>query len=365
MLRALRLAKRGLNTTDPNPRVGCVIVSNGIVVGEGWHQRAGQAHAEVIALRNAGDAAADATAYVTLEPCSHYGKTPPCADALIAAGISRVVVAAQDPNPLVAGSGLERLRAAGIQVDCGLHAQQSELLNKGFCKRMCTGLPWILSKLAASMDGRTALANGDSKWITSTDARRDVHRLRARSSALMSATGTIRADNPLLTARLDDDSIEVLQPVRVILDSKLSLKPDLQVFQQPGRVILFTLVADARKHQTLIDNTVQVCVVSADGQGRLSLTEVFRKLAEFEINEVMIEAGPTLNGRLLESGLVDEWLVYQAPIVLGDKARGLFNLPVLQSVGQAQRLNLVDVRKIGVDLRLQYCSVSEEIKNHK
>lgn len=351
---SLRLAERGLFTTDPNPRVGCVLVRDNQVVGEGWHQRAGQAHAEVVALNVAGKSALGATAYVTLEPCSHYGKTPPCANALVKAGIQRVVVAMQDPNPLVAGAGIKYLRSEGIVVDYGLYEQQAELLNKGFCKRMHTGLPWVMSKLAVSIDGRTSMLSGDSKWITSEDARSDVHSLRARSSVLMSATGTVSRDDPLLTARLNNPSVEVLQPIRVVLDSSLSLDPNLAVFKQPGRVMLFTLISELYKHQPFIDNNVQISVVKADVKGRVCVLSVLKQLANFEVNEVMVEAGPILNGQLLEQALVDEWVVYQASVVLGDKAHGMFNLGAMQSVEQGPRLRLDQVRKVGNDLRLHY-----------
>ncbi len=354
MTQALHLAKRGLYTTDPNPRVGCVLVRDGAVVGQGWHQRTGEDHAEIIALKDAGSTVQGATAYVTLEPCSHFGKTPPCATALLDAGIQRVVVAMKDPNPLVAGRGLAMLRSAGITVDCGVQESTAETLNKGFCKRMRSGLPWVMSKLAVSLDGRTSMASGDSKWITSTDARRDVHRLRARSSALMSAVGTVRADNPALTARLEEETIAVVQPVRVVLDTSLSLSPGQQVFSQAGRVIVFTLCEDLQKHQPFVDNNVQVCVVNANEKGEVSIPAVLQQLADLEINEVMVEAGPILNGSLLKSGVVDEWIVYQAAVVLGHQAHGMFNFEGKATVAQCSRLQLVDVRKVGVDLRLHY-----------
>jgi diaminohydroxyphosphoribosylaminopyrimidine deaminase/5-amino-6-(5-phosphoribosylamino)uracil reductase len=354
MIQALQLAERGLYTTDPNPRVGCILVRDGTVVGQGWHRCAGEDHAEIIALKDAGNAAQGATVYVTLEPCSHFGKTPPCATALLKAGVHRVVVAMKDSNPLVAGCGIAMLLNAGIVVDCGVQKQVAETLNKGFCKRMRSRLPWVMSKLAVSLDGRTSLANGDSKWITSLDARHDVHRLRARSSALMTAAGTVRADNPALTARLEDETIAVAQPVRVVLDTNLGLNPGQQVFSQAGRVIVFTLCDDLQKHQPFIDNNVQVCVVNADEKGQVSIPAVLQQLAEFEMNEVMIEAGPILNGRLLESGVVDEWIVYQAAVVLGHRAHGMFNLAGTATVGQSSYLQLVDVRKVGVDLRLHY-----------
>lgn len=360
MTQALRLAELGLYTTDPNPRVGCILVRNGAVIGQGWHQRAGEDHAEIIALKQAGSDTQGATAYVTLEPCNHVGRTAPCADALINAGIKRVVVAMQDPNPLVSGRGLEILRSAGIVVESGLLAHSAELLNKGFCKRMRSKLPWVMSKLAVSLDGRTSMANGDSKWITSTDARHDVHRLRARSSALLSAAGTVRIDNPALTARLDDQAIEVIQPVRVVLNSGLDLNPEQQVFAQAGRVVVFTLCDDLHKHQPFTDNNVEICVASADEKGQVSIPSVLQQLAEFGMNEVMVEAGPILNGSLLEQGLVDEWIIYQAAVVLGHQAHGMFNLTEKTSVAQGPRLQLVDARKVGADLRLHYIAEHSE-----
>jgi diaminohydroxyphosphoribosylaminopyrimidine deaminase/5-amino-6-(5-phosphoribosylamino)uracil reductase len=260
----------------------------------------------------------------------------------------------QDPNPLVSGRGIEVLRSAGITVQCGLLAQAAELINKGFCKRMRSKLPWVMSKLAVSLDGRTSMANGDSKWITSADARHDVHRLRARNSALLSAAGTVRIDNPALTARLDDETIEVVQPVRVVLDSALSLNPEQQVFTQAGRVMVFTLCDDLQKHQVFADNNVEICVVGADQSGRVNIQSVLQQLGEFEMNEVMIEAGPVLNGSLLELGIVDEWIVYQASVVMGQQARGMFNIATQQTVAHSSRLQLVDVRKVGADLRLRY-----------
>ncbi|WP_255556383.1 bifunctional diaminohydroxyphosphoribosylaminopyrimidine deaminase/5-amino-6-(5-phosphoribosylamino)uracil reductase RibD [Methylococcus sp. ANG] len=351
MARALRLAEKGLYTTDPNPRVGCVLVQGYEVVGEGWHQRAGGPHAEIAALRDAGQRARDATAYVTLEPCSHHGRTPPCADALIEAGVRRVVAAMQDPNPRVAGQGLERLRRAGVEVSCGLLWQEAERLNPGFVKRMRSGLPFVRSKLAMSLDGRTALASGESKWITGEAARYDVHRLRARSSAIVTGIGTVRADDPLLTARLSEDT-DLEQPARVILDSRLRSSADARVFRQAGRTLVLTTAADPPARQSLVDAGAEVMEVEPDASGKPEVSAVVRVLGQMEFNEVLFEAGATLNGALLMAGAVDEWVVYLAPCVLGDEARGLFRLPGLAGMADRPELAIVDARRVGRDMRL-------------
>lgn len=353
MARALQLAARGLYTTDPNPRVGCVLVRDGQIVGEGWHRARGGPHAEVEALAKAGELAAGATVYVTLEPCCHHGKTPPCTEALIAAGVGRVVAAMEDPNPRVGGRGLAMLMAAGITTECGLLARAAEELNVGFCSRMRSGKPLLRSKLAMSLDGRTALASGASRWITGEAARRDVHRWRARSSAIVTGIGTALADDPSLTARLDDEE-EVLQPVRVVLDSRLRLPVDARLLALPGRTVILTVADDAERVRALTAAGAEVRVLQPEpGTGRVGLTTLVRCLGELEFNEVWFEAGPTLNGALLQSGLIDEWIVYMAPCVLGDAARGLFNLGVLESMQQRLELQLVESRQIGRDLRLR------------
>ncbi|WP_188114796.1 bifunctional diaminohydroxyphosphoribosylaminopyrimidine deaminase/5-amino-6-(5-phosphoribosylamino)uracil reductase RibD [Methylococcus geothermalis] len=351
MARALRLAEKGLYTTDPNPRVGCVLVHGNQVVGEGWHQRAGGPHAEIVALRNAGERAKGATAYVTLEPCSHHGRTPPCAGRLIEAGVARVVAAMQDPNPRVAGKGLERLRQAGIEVSRGLLEKEAERLNPGFIKRMRSGLPFVRSKLAMSLDGRTALASGESKWITGEAARCDVHRLRARSSAIVTGIGTVRADDPFLTARLAE-ATDLEQPARVIVDSRLQAPACARVFRQPGRVLVITTEADAGARQSLTDAGVEILEVEADATGRPAVSAVVRALGRLEFNEVLFEAGATLNGALLAAGVVDEWHVYIAPCILGDQARGLFHLPGLTEMADRPELAISDVRRVGKDMRL-------------
>jgi diaminohydroxyphosphoribosylaminopyrimidine deaminase/5-amino-6-(5-phosphoribosylamino)uracil reductase len=354
MARALRLAQRGLYTADPNPRVGCVIVLNNKVVGEGWHQRAGGHHAEIMALENAGDASIGATAYVTLEPCCHHGRTPPCTDALIAAGIQRVVVAATDPNPAVAGAGERQLKDAGVAVLTGLLEAESRALNIGFLQRMQSNLPYLRTKIAVSLDGRTALANGESKWITGESARADVQRWRARSSAIVTGVGTALADDPLLTVRAEELGA-VEPPARIVLDSTLRIPASAQIFRSPGSVRIFCTDAHDDKVSS-IEAVGAVVEVLASEQGRVSLTAVIARLAELEVNEVLIEAGPTLNGALLNAGLIDELLVYMAGNILGTDGRGMFAIPELTDMSRRQELELVDFRRVGKDCRLTYRS---------
>lgn len=350
MAKALHLARNGLYTTDPNPRVGCVLVKDGEIIAEGWHAQAGQAHAEVDALAKLADPgqAQGATAYVTLEPCSHHGRTGPCCDALIQAGIGRAVVAMQDPNPLVAGNGLEKMRAAGIEVSCGLLQSDAEQLNRGFIKRMVSGLPYVRSKLAMSLDGRTALANGASQWITSPQARQDVQTFRAESSAIVTGIDTVLADDPSLNARVD---FTVKQPVRVVLDSNLRMPLDAKMLQLPGESWVITCSGDQAKQLRLRDAGCRVWQVDSQN-GRVDLVESFRLLAQQQINTVWIEAGAALNGALLETDLVDEWLLYVAPCALGDQARGLFQFPELPSMAGKKNFKFNAVRQIGPDLRL-------------
>jgi len=347
MARALRLARNGLYTTDPNPRVGCVLVKNGLIIAEGWHQRAGGPHAEINALAQTTDARG-ATAYVTLEPCSHHGKTPPCCDALIAAGITRVVAAMQDPNPLVSGRGLAKLRAAGIEVAVGVLEADARALNRGFIKRMAEQRPFVRSKQAMSLDGRTACASGDSKWITCAKARADVQRLRAESSAILTGIGTVLADDPALTARVD---WPVVQPVRVVLDSRLQTPPTAQLARQPGRALLLTCSDDDSKRRRLTDAGFEVHQLAA-AHGRLDLLAVMAFLAGQQINDVLVEAGATLNGALLAENLLDELVVYMASCLLGDKGRGLFHLPGVTTMADKVLLKLTDVRQVGGDLRM-------------
>ena len=345
MARALQLAEAGLNTTDPNPRVGCVLVKGGQVIAEGWHERAGQAHAERAALAAAGADAAGATAYVTLEPCAHTGRTPPCADALIAAGIKRVVAAGTDPNPKVAGGGLARLRAAGIEVQTGLLEREARALNPGFFSRHERGRPWLRLKLAMSLDGRTALADGSSQWITGEAARADVQRWRARSSAILTGAGTARSDDPRLSVRWTYGPW-VRQPLRVLLDARLSVPVDARLFEGGGALVF--AAAGAAVPQGF---PVPVCAVPSR-DGALDLAAVLRELAAREVNEVLVECGPRLAASWLDSGLVDELIVYAAPILLGADARPLVQSGGLAAIAAAHRFEYADVRKIGEDVRL-------------
>ena len=347
MARALQLAELGLWTTSPNPRVGCVVVRDGEMVGEGWHVKAGEPHAEVHALRAAGDKANGATAYVTLEPCSHYGRTPPCAEALIAAGLSRVVCAMTDPNPLVAGKGLAMLQAAGIETASGLLEGEARELNIGFVSRMTRGRPWLRLKVAASLDGKTALNNGVSQWITGPDARRDGHAWRARACAILTGIGTVRDDDPQLSVR---DVATTRQPLRVVVDSKLEISPAARILQD-GPVLIVGAVENAEKMAWLrsTGNFVEILNNSA---GKVDLKALLELLAQRGINEVHAEAGFKLNGSLLREGLVDELLLYLAPCLIGHQASGLFNLPALTTLDDKPRLQIRDVRQVGADIRV-------------
>ncbi|UCC56958.1 MAG: bifunctional diaminohydroxyphosphoribosylaminopyrimidine deaminase/5-amino-6-(5-phosphoribosylamino)uracil reductase RibD [Gammaproteobacteria bacterium] len=352
MAHALRLAARGLYTTEPNPRVGCVLVKDGRVVGEGWHRYAGSPHAEINALAQASAAAAGATAYVTLEPCCHHGRTPPCTEALIRAGVQRVVFAMRDPNPQVTGAGGGALQAAGIEVQSGVLADEAIRLNPGFDLRMRTGRPWVRCKLAMSLDGRTAMKSGESQWITGSAARRDVHHLRARSSAIMTGIDTVLADDPSLTARLEDDpDTEVRQPLRVILDSRLRLPATARLLDLPGNTLVFT-GADASAAEARYGHAAVSFVTVPVTSGRLDLAAVFQHLGSLEVNEVHVEAGPTLSGALLQAGLVDELVIYMAPHLMGDAARGLFSLSGLDSMTDRIQLAITDMRAIGQDWRI-------------
>ncbi len=359
MGRALQLARLGLYSTDPNPRVGCVLARDGEVVGEGWHRRAGEPHAERRALAAAGERARGATAYVTLEPCSHQGRTPPCADALIEAGVARVVAAIADPNPLVGGKGLLRLREAGIAVEVGILEAEARALNPGFIKRMTQGLPWVRCKLAMSLDGRTAMASGESQWITEADARRDVQRLRARSSAILTGVQTVLADDPSLNVRLEaaelpglEEGQPVRQPVRVILDSALRTPAGARLLGLPGQSLVLC-VDDRREHAAALEAAgARVTALPADAGGRVDLRSALEFLADEEINEVLIEAGPTLAGSALTAALVDELIIYAAPHLMGDGARGLFSLPGLTRMRERLPLEIRDLRFVGRDIRI-------------
>lgn len=350
MARALQLAERGLFSTSPNPRVGCVIVNHGQVVGEGYHVQAGTPHAEVHALAMAGEAARGATAYVTLEPCSHFGRTPPCADALIKAGVGKVIAAMGDPNPAVNGQGLARIAAAGIEVACGLLEKEARTLNKGFLSRIERGRPWVTVKAAASMDGKTALNNGVSQWITGPDARRDVHALRARSCAVLTGSGTVIADDPQLTVR----EVETLrQPRRIVLDRGLRISPQARIFGPEAPTVLVTTVDDVAVQRPYLDRGAEIWVLPTGGQDVL-MPALLAKLAENGVGELMVEAGAGLNGALLQAGLIDELVLYLAPCLIGNAARGLFDSSELSSLQDKQELSLVDLRQVGRDVRLTF-----------
>lgn len=346
MAQALRLAEHGLYTTSPNPRVGCVIVAQDQCIGSGWHQRAGEPHAEVNAIKIAGNRAQGATAYVTLEPCSHHGRTPPCSDALIKAGVSRVVVAMSDPNPLVAGTGIAKLRAAGITTDVGLMETESRSLNHGFIKRMRHQLPWVRSKFGMSIDGRSALKNGTSKWITSNPARLDVQSWRARSCAVLTGINTVLADEAQLNVRHIQTS---RQPLRVILDTHLRLPSNTPILNG-GNVLIFTCMAkDSLQSKQLEQAGATICQLAGSS---LDLKQVLTNLARRGCNEVLVEAGATLNGNLLKAGLVDELILYIAPQLLGDMGRGIASLGELTKLNQKINLHWQDCRQVGPDLRI-------------
>lgn len=347
MARALQLAERALWTTSPNPRVGCVLVRSGEIVGEGWHEKAGEPHAEVHALRAAGDKARGATAYVTLEPCSHHGRTPPCAAALIAAGVTRVVAAMTDPNPLVAGQGLALLQAAGIETACGLLENEARELNIGFVSRMTRGRPWLRLKTAASLDGKTALNNGISQWITGPEARRDGHRWRARACAILTGIGTVRDDDPQLSVR---DVETTRQPLRVVVDSRLETPLTARILQG-GPVLIAGAVENSEKAAMLRSAGAEV-VILPNAAGKVDLKDLLEELGRRGINEVHAEAGFKLNGSLLREGLVDELLLYLAPCLIGHQASGLFNLPELTTLAGKRLLQVRDLRQIGEDIRL-------------
>jgi diaminohydroxyphosphoribosylaminopyrimidine deaminase/5-amino-6-(5-phosphoribosylamino)uracil reductase len=348
MARALELAEQGLYTTDPNPRVGCVIVKDGTVVGEGWHVRPGEPHAEVLALKEAGERARGADIYVTLEPCSHFGRTPPCVDAIVRAQVRRVTAAMHDPNPLVNGKGFERLTAAGIECRSGLLETQAVGINPGFVTRMRHRRPYVRLKIAASLDGRTALASGASRWITGEAAREDVQRWRARSSVVLTGVGTVLADDPALTVRAFDIG---RQPLRVIVDSRLRTPATAQMLRLPGRTLVATASDDDARKKALAAAGAEV-VKLANAQAQVDLEPLLHLLAEREANEVLVEAGAILSGALLSQALVDELIVYLAPMFLGDAARGMFHLPALTSLREGMQLQITDVRAVGSDWRI-------------
>lgn len=355
MARALQLAERGRYSTRPNPRVGCVLVKDGRVLAEGWHQKAGQGHAEVEALAQAAESVAGATAYVTLEPCNHTGKTPPCTEQLIAAGISEVVCAMQDPNPLVAGQGFARLRAAGVKVTQGVMELQARALNPGFIKRMEQGVPFVRCKMAMSLDGRTAMASGESQWITGPDARADVQSLRASSCAILTGIGTLLADDPSLTVRAEELRLKqaaqicAQQPLRVVLDSGFRMPVTAKLLAQPGPVLWVGADMNAAPQPPQAEVALVQLPVTEAG---LDLHALLSLLGKRQCNEVLIEAGATLAGAFLQQGLVDELVLYMAPKLLGDAARGLFHLPGLDRMAQQVKIEIKDVRNVGADLRI-------------
>jgi len=359
MQRAFALATSVLSTS-PNPRVGCVIVRDGVIVGEGFHTKAGEPHAEANALRQAGEMARGATAYVTLEPCSHTGRTPPCCDALIRAGVAEVIFAGADPNPRVAGQGVQRMQAAGIRVQGPTQPELADEVNRGFIKRMKTGLPWVRCKLGMSLDGRTAMASGESKWITSAGARADVQRLRAISCAVLTGVNTVLADNPSLRVRPEQLAqtgltvADVRQPLRVILDSELRTPVNAAVLGEPGQALLMTSAAAAEaRAEAFAATQTQVEAVSSSAEGRLDLEAVLRSLvSNHECNEVLVEAGPILSGAMMQAGLIDELVVYMAPSLLGSDARPLMQLPGLTSISDKVMLEFTEISRIGSDCRL-------------
>ncbi|EAT12372.1 bifunctional diaminohydroxyphosphoribosylaminopyrimidine deaminase/5-amino-6-(5-phosphoribosylamino)uracil reductase RibD [Bermanella marisrubri] len=360
MARAIQLAKQGLYSTDPNPRVGCVLVKEGNIIGEGYHVRAGEGHAEVNALAQAGSAAQGATAYVTLEPCSHFGRTPPCSDTLIKAGIRTLVCAMQDPNPEVSGRGFEKMRAAGIEIISGVLESEAKKLNPGFIKRMSGGLPYVRVKIASSLDGRTAMASGESQWITGGNARADVQRLRARSSAIISGIDSILADDSSLTVREDELALADAelakraiekQPLRVILDSHGRIRPDHKVVNQSGQTLVCV------RHGVQLPNFVESLALN-HGESGLNLRELLKALADRQCNEVLVETGSTLAGQFIQQGLVDEVVHYMAPCLMGSEARPVFAMDI-ETMADKIPVQISDVRHFGNDIRFTYTLQSQ------
>lgn len=360
MARALRLAERGLYSTRPNPAVGCIIVTDGVVAGEGWHARAGGPHAEVVALRQAGGRAAGATVYVTLEPCSHFGRTPPCANALVEAGVARVVIAMMDPNPEVAGQGALVLRAHGIQVDVGLMSDEAMALNRGFIKAMTEGLPWVRLKLATSLDGRVAAANGESQWITGEAARQRGHLLRARHGAIITGVETVLKDDPSLNVRLPKPLMErygldeaLCHPLRVVVDSHLRTPPGARLLSLPGQTLIATTEAGMKQSdrvQALKEAGALLLPLPDDGNGRVDLEALLRWLAqEKQVRDALVEAGPTLSGAFIEAGLVDELHWFSADVLLGHEGLGALRLPGVQSMAERVPWRLLEARAVGAD----------------
>ncbi|MGH8119165.1 MAG: bifunctional diaminohydroxyphosphoribosylaminopyrimidine deaminase/5-amino-6-(5-phosphoribosylamino)uracil reductase RibD [Gammaproteobacteria bacterium] len=358
MARALQLARLGLYTTHPNPRVGCVLVRNDHILAEGWHVRAGKPHAEIHALQAAGTEARGADCYVTLEPCSHMGRTPPCTVALISGGVRRVIAATIDPNPQVAENGIGALHQAGIVTDTGLLQDEARALNPGFEMRMRYGRPYLRTKLAMSLDGRTALANGRSQWITGDNARWDVQRLRAQSSAIMTGIGTVLADDPRLTVR--DVDTGGRQPLRIVIDPELKIPRGAQLLKEPGRTLVFTLSNNEEKKAAFTSSPVSIITLPATDRDSM-IHPVLDYLARHEeVNEVLVEAGSVLNGVLLQAGLVDEVVIYMAPHILGQDARSLFHIPAIEEISKRVELKFEDIRMVGKDMRITLKPVKHE-----
>ena len=355
MSHALRLAKRGIYTTRPNPNVGCVITNaHGNIVGEGYHRRAGGPHAEIIALEQAGEHAKHGTAYVTLEPCCHQGKTGPCTQALLKAGIKKVVIAMRDPKPLVAGKGIGSLKQHGIDVVENLLCEQARMVNRGFIKRMTTGMPWVTLKVASSLDGRTALNNGKSKWITSEQARLDVQKIRARQDAIMSGIGTVLADDPSLNVRIDSAELNIdealIQPIRIVADPELKMPTDAKMLGLPGTTLIFTDDRLSTDKFAEIESC-EVIGVHSD-QGKLDMKSILKQLAALEINSVLVESGATLLGALINAKLADELIYYSAPILMGSHSRGMFDTNEITNMDECITLEHQDIRQIGNDIRI-------------
>ena len=363
MQKAIDLARKGLYSTKPNPAVGCVLVKDGIIVGEGWHQKAGQPHAERVALANAGEKAQGSTAYVTLEPCSHFGRTPPCADGLIEAKVARVVVAMRDPNPLVSGQGIQRVENAGIEVVVGVLEAEAKAINLGFIRKMEKQLPFVRLKMASSLDGRTAMNNGESHWITGEESRREVHKMRALSGALITGIGTVLADDPSLTVRLTDEELAELNltqenchPIRVVLDPNLSMPTDAKMLSLPGRTILMTSKETTDRAPELVEilhnQGIEMVAVSAQDD-HLDIESILHYLAEVEnINDVMVESGAIVAGAFMQSGLVNELHSFIAPSLMGNAAKPMFVLPGIDSMEQKMNFQIQSMDRFGDDVRL-------------
>lgn len=348
MSEALRLAEKALFTTSPNPRVGCVIVQNKEIVGRGYHVKAGESHAEVIALKEAGSKSEGSEVYVTLEPCSHTGKTPPCVDALIEAKVKKVFIAMQDPNPLVSGQGIQKLKEAHIEVEVGVMEAQAQQLNKGFVSRMTNKLPYVRAKLAVSLDGKTALHNGKSQWITGDAARADVQYWRASSCAIVTGIGTVLHDNPKLSVRLYENA---RQPLRVVVDSELKIPLDANILHEKPLLVVF---ANDKQKKLAQLKALGIECIQLDDNGKVDLSALLKALAEREINDVWLEAGEGLNGAFLKANLIDELMIYYAPVILGSEAKGMFTLPTYEDLENKITTTLIDHRWVGQDLRMRF-----------